>query len=796
MRPKRRARDRVDLSMSHRKDHSPVNSRRRRPRCRAIAFATAALAFAAGLGGCLYWGAGPRAEPESEATEPGASPETAKATEAAAEPDWIEGDVPETEPVDLTPLTPERKRSLMRRALERIRAGRYEQAEADLWRLARTYEEIADYVDYYRIRALAGRGARDDALSFARVFRFRHPESLVVGEVLGLQARLVAEQGTGTDVIRVVDRALATDAVDGPEALLLLKAEAIEREGDLAGALALYRDIRKRYPRSASGRAARARVDYLEGAHPELRPERDRDWLLSEVRTLRAEGRWNAALGVYDELARQSAGRADLAGILAARAEMLGRMGAKSRAIAQYEEVVRRWPSTKWARDALYAIARAHWNEDRDVEALKRLRTIVRDYARFGAMDDVWYMAGRIHLTAGRERDAIANLTRLAERGTGDRAVEGAWLLGWLHYQRGRWREARAAFGELARAGEGGPSTPKGLYWKAVAALRTGDAETGYGELERLGTRYAGTYYAHLARLRLAERRRLGPEAFSVAEGADAIHPEIAHFLEYMDRPELLERAEWLPRIRAAEELHAVGLEDWASREIRVIERANGGDLRVRFQVARLYSEAGSYLAAVRVANGIEWDLRRKGVGSMPRPILELQYPLAYWETITTVADSWRIDPFLVAALIRQESVFNPEARSHANAMGLMQILPKTGRQVAQDLGRWPFRSDLLFVPDINIALGVPYLAQLLEKTGGSHVRALAAYNAGEKALAKWVSRSGELPDDEFIETISYPETNGYVKLILRNRYNYEAIYAEEARMRSAMAQPIRVVLD
>ncbi|MCA9773034.1 MAG: transglycosylase SLT domain-containing protein [Myxococcales bacterium] len=762
-------------------------------------FATTAIGLFAAFataGGCFHNAAVDSKNEAAEELQTESTPPPSAERSPLDDADWLAGGVPAAESAEDETSTPEGRRSLMRRALSRLHQGQHEEAEHDLWRLSRSYKEIADYIDYFRLKALAERGERDNALGFSRVFRFEHPKSLVLGEVLAIRARLLSESGDYPEELSVIERALAKDLVDGKDALLLLKAQAIEAQGDIPGSLELYREVRKRYPRRASGKAARARIDYLEATNPALRPERTVSYLKAEVRTLRAEGRWNAAAGVYDELAGLLAGRGELASIVLSKAEMLRRIGDKRRALELYARIAEQWPATAWARDALYQIARIHWNDDQDALALEKLRLIVRKYASFGRLDDVWYMAGRIYLTAGDEHGAIENLSRLAAHGEGERAIDGAWLLGWLHYQRGRYREARTAFEQLARAGAGGPYTPKGLYWKAISALKAGESDEGLAELEQLGRRYAGTYYAHLARLRLEKARNLAADAFSIAAGADQVDAEVLGFIDYLDRPDLLEDDGWAPRIRAAEELHAVGLEEWAAREIRVIENTSRGDLRVRYQIARLYQDAGSYLASVRVANKIEWDLRRRGVSVLPRALLELQYPLAYWETITTVAESWRVDPFLVAALIRQESVFNPQARSPANAMGLMQLLPKTGRQVAQDLGRWPFRSDLLYVPDINIALGVPYFAGLLDRNGGSHVRALAAYNAGEKALAKWVERAGDRPDDEFIETISYPETNDYVKLILRNRYNYAAIYREEARMRSAFDQPVRVAFD
>jgi soluble lytic murein transglycosylase len=140
------------------------------------------------------------------------------------------------------------------------------------------------------------------------------------------------------------------------------------------------------------------------------------------------------------------------------------------------------------------------------------------------------------------------------------------------------------------------------------------------------------------------------------------------------------------------------------------------------------------------------------------------------------------LDPLFVSALIRQESLFDPEAVSPANAHGLMQLLPSTANRVAASIGTPPPRNaEALHQPSLNVELGTALLASLMEQYGGSRVKVLAAYNAGEDAVAKWERRYAGHDMDEFVELISYRETRDYVKSVLSNYRRYKQLYAASA---------------
>jgi soluble lytic murein transglycosylase len=162
----------------------------------------------------------------------------------------------------------------------------------------------------------------------------------------------------------------------------------------------------------------------------------------------------------------------------------------------------------------------------------------------------------------------------------------------------------------------------------------------------------------------------------------------------------------------------------------------------------------------------------------LPPEILEVIFPLTYWDSIRRHSAARGLDPYLVAALVAQESTFDPKARSVANAWGLMQILPGTGRGLARSVGITRFDTPMLTNAETNVRLGTLYFSRLIEQFGGVHY-ALASYNAGENRVARWRAERPGLDQDEFIDDIPFPETQNYVKRILGTAEDYRMLYGK-----------------
>ena len=154
-------------------------------------------------------------------------------------------------------------------------------------------------------------------------------------------------------------------------------------------------------------------------------------------------------------------------------------------------------------------------------------------------------------------------------------------------------------------------------------------------------------------------------------------------------------------------------------------------------------------------------------------------FPLSFWPEINNFSKRDDINPWFVTSLIRQESAFNPHARSAANAIGLMQMIPPVALSEAKLMGQPTLNIQKLNEPAVAVELGVHHLKNLVSSFDGSWICATASYNSGTPPVKRWLGYySGSTPQS-FVERISYTETRNYVKSILRNFVNYQRLYAD-----------------
>jgi soluble lytic murein transglycosylase len=163
-----------------------------------------------------------------------------------------------------------------------------------------------------------------------------------------------------------------------------------------------------------------------------------------------------------------------------------------------------------------------------------------------------------------------------------------------------------------------------------------------------------------------------------------------------------------------------------------------------------------------------------------PRSFWEPLFPLPYRGDLVRFSSANALDPSIVAGLIRQESEFNPEALSRVKAMGLTQVMPATGRELARRSGIKPFSTRMLYQPAVNLQLGTRMLRSMLDQWNGKWELALASYNAGKSRVDKWITWGEYREPSEFVETIPFTETRDYVQAVLRNAAMYRRLYGDQ----------------
>jgi soluble lytic murein transglycosylase len=222
--------------------------------------------------------------------------------------------------------------------------------------------------------------------------------------------------------------------------------------------------------------------------------------------------------------------------------------------------------------------------------------------------------------------------------------------------------------------------------------------------------------------------------------------------------------------------LRRLGLSDLALVELEdVVQRSAGDSVRL-YGLTSAYLEDEHYHLALRIMRRNFAGLATTGHPALPRAFWEMLYPFAWRPEVEQAAQRAKVDPFLVAAVVREESNYDPRAVSRAGARGLMQLMPATAQPMVAGRG-WVFREgDLLDEPAANIELGASYLGGLLREFGDPRL-ALAGYNAGPRRARQWWQARRNEDVEVFVEEIPFDETRFYVKRVMLSWEAYRRIY-------------------
>lgn len=386
---------------------------------------------------------------------------------------------------------------------------------------------------------------------------------------------------------------------------------------------------------------------------------------------------------------------------------------------------------------------------------------------------------GQINVFAGvwledqsRFDEAIVKYRRAAKSGEpASQRAEARWREGWVFYRTARYREAINAWQQIVDQ-KGSELEPQALYWIARSYSHV-EAAKSQEVFARLCQQFPHTYYCQLVRdqgdvlsPRQTEQESVTVPTFSnqqpVAESAAAQDNHARN------RADIEQQSAY----RRAVELRTLGLEQHAVRELAALTDRYGRDPEALAALSIMLNEVGAYHHALRlVRSRFREKLERTG-GEIADDLWRVAYPTGLIPTIQMSAVKG-VDPFLVAAIIREESQYDWRAVSRVGAIGLMQVMPATANAVAQQHRLPPVSREDLFDQEMNIRIGVRYVEQLLTQFSGNLVQTIAAYNAGPMIVRNWADAYSGRSEDEFVELIQYQETRQYVKRVLRSYKEY-----------------------
>jgi soluble lytic murein transglycosylase len=351
-------------------------------------------------------------------------------------------------------------------------------------------------------------------------------------------------------------------------------------------------------------------------------------------------------------------------------------------------------------------------------------------------------------------------------------AASARWEVAWLEYRAGRFRESALAFRQLSTTVAS--ARLAGLYWAGRCLDQLGEKSAALALYREVLTRGPQGYYGILAARRVPGKAP-APLAMPIKLAADPIS---------LLKPDV--------RYQRAQALGSIGFDGFAIVELEALGRdaLTEGDRAWGLGVAFAeMGESGRSLRYLRRALGAAVEA---GAPGLPSQLWQLYYPLGYGEHVRASARSVGMDPYMVAAVIREESSYDPRARSGVGAVGLMQLMPDTARILAQEIGRPLTEMAALWEPPVNITLGSRYLSQLTARFK-EPLLAVAAYNAGPHRVQRWVAERPGVDLEEFVDQIPFDETRAFAKRVFTSWHHYRRLYgdgAAPARRGEAQAAP------
>ncbi len=638
---------------------------------------------------------------------------------------------------------------------------RYGDAASALRQAKQASEVLDDYADYLGAVSEHASGNDSAAEALLKGFDDRYPDSIFVVDAPVLEASVLLAAGNTAGAKQVLD-GIADEAKDMPK-YELAQAKVAAALGQTSETERLYTHLLLQHPLSQEAEQARAKLTAM-GAEGNL--------TITELRSLGDAyynaGRYSPASEQYHALARNAtldnAARNSFAVAAAACDLHLKRLTeAQARALADTNdesgarrlsllvelardrkdnaaqqslvaELERRFPQSPWLADALYTSGSMY--------------QIQKDYARSAG----YYSYLASHFPANKN------------------AAAAHWRAGWLSYRQGLYSDATRIFDDQIRLFPASPETAAALYWRGrLYEMQDHKPALAAANYKAAARAYQHYYYAQTSRQRLAALGQI--QAASVPQ-LDAFQPPAIPHLDAAAPPDS-------PHIAKARLVANAGLNEYVGQEIAADPDSAGWSALAEAQIYASFGETYRALKALKRALPYAASAPIK---SIPLAYWRILFPEAWWDTIKTESARNGLDPYLVASLIRQESEFNPSVISYANAYGLMQVEPATGRTLARQEGLSGFEAHQLLNPEMNIRLGTRYLKQLLDRFGGVEEYALAAYNAGESRVVDWQAAGPYRGMDEFVESIPFTQTRDYVQAIERNKEIYRSLDAASAQ--------------
>ena len=623
---------------------------------------------------------------------------------------------------------------------------------------------LGDYVLYWTAQTQRVLKRNAEAFTALQTIARDYPSTGIKEQFLEALAPAAIDVGHPQVAVEALETYPATSV---RPALLLLRAQAYKAARQFARAAKDYQLLYYKNPLSDEGKTAAVALPQMKAAlgneYPapslELQEERaqifynQRKWkdARTEFEKLAASHRDPANAHRQHALLRAAQARVQLKGLpslvsslaitdpevdaerIFDLAQIYRSAKKESEMLSSAEQLVQKYPSSKWSEEALMMVGNYYWVELDRARAVSYYQRVVDNF-----------QAGKY-------------------------AFNCEWRVAWIAYL-DRQPYADDKLTTFLRKYPTSANAPDALYWLGRNAERGGNPGHARAYFHTDADRFPQTYFGRAAAARLD---KMGPGDEDPPDFLSAIPP--APVLRALDEPiPTAAQDRWV----RAQALRIIAFDASAELELKSAFYATGSP-RLLFDAAQAAFDQGHFATGMSYGRLIVPSFDSRKYADVPVNVWKTLYPLPYEASLRREAARNNFDPMIAAGLIRQESTFQADAVSHANAIGLMQVLPKTGKLLAKQL-KVRYVKTKLFDPEYNLELGMLYIAGLLRATGAPEY-ALAAFNAGEDRIAAWRAERNYEEIPELVESIPFTETRDYVQIVLRNAEVYRMIYGSGA---------------
>ncbi len=623
---------------------------------------------------------------------------------------------------------------------------------------------LREYVLYWTAQAKHGLGRSKDALADLETVQHDFPNTAMKEQLLESLAPLATELGHAQDAVDALNSYPATGT---RPTLLLERAQAYQALHQLPRAAKDYQTIFYKNSQSDEAKAADNALKKIlhemgkEYPYPGVELQQQRAQAFYDVHKWKeARAEFEKLLGMLKDPQNPSRQLAELR-VAQTRVQLKG----SPKLVASLKT-----PDFEVDAERLYVLSQFYRSDKKFDDMFATLNELTQKYPLSKWNEEGFMAAGNYYWVELDRTKAASYYQRVLDTfPSGRNAFNSEWRVAWVAYLN-RQPDAQDKIKNFLLKYPSSANTSDAVYWLGRDAERNGRAAEARSFYQKDVERFPQTYFGHAAAMRLSK-----------LEPADG------------DPPDILEKIPPPPSLRPFDEpVPAAAADRWArAQALRTIAFDASAELELKnayfatssprflYEAAQVAFDQGHFAQGMAYGRIIVPNFDARKIDDLPVNVWKVLYPLPYEALIRREAEKNNFDPLLAAGLMRQESTFQSDALSPTNAIGLMQVEPKTGKLLAKQL-RVSFSAKKLFEPDYNIRLGMLYISNLVRLTGAPEY-ALAAFDAGEDRIAAWKAERNYDEIPELVESIPFTETRDYVQIVLRNTEVYRMIYGGQA---------------